>query len=239
MKKIIIIPAFNEALNLENLMTELKRCAIGYDYIIINDGSLDNTRKICDKMNLNCIHLPINSGIGAAVQTGYKYAYQNEYDIAIQIDGDGQHGVDYLDAVIRPIERGEADVVIGSRFIEKKGFQSSFSRRVGIKFLSDLILACTGTRVKDVTSGYRAVNKKFIEVYANDYSRDYPEPEAIVTAVMHKGRIKEMAVEMRERQGGTSSINLGKSFYYMIKVTLAILVKRLSYGIRRGRTEKG
>jgi hypothetical protein len=234
MKKLIIIPAYNEAANLENLIREIDRLPSPYDYVIINDGSTDDTGEVCSRNGFNCVHLPINSGIGVAVQTGYKYARKYGYDLAIQIDGDGQHGVEYLDQVTAPIEAGECDVVIGSRFLEHKGFQSSFSRRTGIRFLSVLIYFCTGIQVKDVTSGYRAVNSKFIDIYSRDYSADYPEPEAIVTAVMHRGRIKEVPVQMRERQSGVSSINMGKSLYYMIKVTLAILIKRLSYGFRRG-----
>lgn len=234
MKKLIIIPAFNEANNIESLIEEIESLNYSCDYIIIDDGSIDDTKKICNRNGLNYIHLPINSGIGVAVQTGYKYAYENGYDVAIQIDGDGQHGVDYLEQVVIPIEKGDSDVVIGSRFLEKKGFQSSFTRRVGIKFLSALIYVCTGVQIKDVTSGFRAVNRKFIDIYSRDYSSDYPEPEAIVTAVMCKGRIREVPVEMRERQRGVSSIDMRKSFYYMIKVTLAIIVKRISYGIRRG-----
>lgn len=234
MKRLIIIPAFNEADNIESLISEIARLDYACDYVIIDDGSLDDTRVICNRNNLTYIHLPINSGIGVAVQTGYKYAFENGYDIAIQIDGDGQHGVEYLQKVVAPIEKGEYDIAIGSRFLEKKGFQSSFSRRVGIVFLSNLIWICTGVKVRDVTSGFRAVNKKFIDVYARDYSSDYPEPEAIVTAVMCRGKIKEIPVEMRERQSGSSSINMWRAFYYMIKVTLAILVKRISYGIRRG-----
>ena len=229
----MIIPAYNEAENLLQLVQDIQSEYPTYDYVVINDGSNDDTKKICKHHLYSCIHLPINSGIGVAVQTGYKYAYDNGYDIAVQIDGDGQHGIEYLSRVIEPIESGKADIVIGSRFIEKKGFQSSAIRRTGISFLSNLIFICTGKRIKDVTSGYRAVNKRFIDVYANDYSRDYPEPEAIVTGVMHGAVIEEIPVEMKERRSGVSSINLGKSVYYMIKVTLAIVVKRISYGIRR------
>ena len=233
MKVLIIIPAYNEADNLLQLIQDIQEKCPTYNYVVINDGSNDDTKELCKHHLLSCIHLPINSGIGVAVQTGYKYAYENGYDIAVQIDGDGQHGVEYLSKVIEPIDSGKADITIGSRFLEKKGFQSSAMRRTGISFLSNLIFICTGKRIKDVTSGYRAVNKKFIDVYATDYSRDYPEPEAIVTAVMHRAVIEEIPVEMKERQSGVSSINLGKSVYYMIKVTLAIVVKRISYGVRR------
>ena len=233
MKKLIIIPAYNEAENLPKLISGIKNMLPEFDYVIINDGSTDNTRTLCEQEGMNVVTLPINSGIGVAVQTGYKYALYNDYDSAIQIDGDGQHDVSYLKEIITPLEKEEADVVIGSRFIEYQGFQSSGARRMGIKLLSFFIWLCTGVKVKDVTSGFRAVNKRFVQVFAEDYSKDYPEPEAIVTAKMYGGRIKEMPVVMKERETGRSSITLWKSVYYMIKVTLAIFVKRLSYGVRR------
>ncbi len=233
MKKLIIIPAYNEAENLPKLISSINNLLPEFDYVIINDGSTDNTIKLCEQNGLNVVTLPINSGIGVAVQTGYKYALYNDYDIAIQIDGDGQHDVSYLKEIIAPLEKDEADVVIGSRFIERQGFQSSGARRMGIRLLSTFIWLCTGVKVKDVTSGFRAVNKRFIQVFAEDYSKDYPEPEAIVTAKMYGGRIKEMPVVMKEREAGSSSITLWKSVYYMVKVTLAIFVKRLSYGVRR------
>lgn len=230
---LIIIPAYKEAENIEKLVDNIIRNYPQYDYIIVNDGSKDKTRLICQKKGYAFLDLPINLGIGGAVQTGYKYAMRNGYDIAIQIDGDGQHDVSQLENVIEPLRTGEADIVIGSRFIQKEGFQSSSMRRFGIHFLSGLIWFCTGKRIKDVTSGYRAVNRKFIEIYAENYPSDYPEPEAIVAAVMHKGIIKEIPVVMQERQSGTSSIHAWKSVYYMIKVTLAIVICRISFGIRR------
>ena len=233
MKKLVIIPAYNEAENLAKVIEGIKTLEEEFDYIIINDGSTDDTQKVCEDMAYNVVRLPINSGIGVAVQTGYKYAFQNDYDIAIQIDGDGQHDVTYLKKIVSPLEDGEADVVIGSRFLEYEGFQSSGARRVGIRLLSFFIWLCTGVKVKDVTSGFRAVNRKFIRIFADDYSKDYPEPEAIVTAKMYSGRIVETPVVMKERENGSSSITLWKSVYYMVKVTLAIFVKRISYGVRR------
>lgn len=233
MRKLIIIPAFNEAGSLPSLIDNIENLNEKYDYIIINDGSSDGTKQLCAREGYSVINLPINSGIGVAVQTGYKYALENDYDIAIQIDGDGQHDVKYLATVTAPIEKEQADVVIGSRFITGEGFQSSGTRRMGIQILSTIIWICTGVRIKDVTSGFRAVDKDFIRVFAEDYSKDYPEPEAIVTAKMYGGVLKEVPVVMKERESGKSSITFKKSFYYMIKVTLAILVKRLSYGIRR------
>lgn len=232
-KPLLIIPAYNEEENIGNVVRNLKENFSQYDYVVINDGSSDRTGEICEQCGYNVVNLPINLGIGGAVQTGYRYAKKYGYSIAVQIDGDGQHDVSYVENVIRPLLDGEADVVVGSRFLEYEGFQSSAFRRVGIGFLSGLIRLCTGVKVKDVTSGFRAVNKQFIEVYAGDYPSDYPEPEAIITAVMYRGRIREVPVVMKERENGESSINFKKSVYYMIKVTLAILVRRISYGVRR------
>lgn len=232
-KPLLIIPAFNEEANIEKVIRNLEKNYPQYDYVVINDGSADHTGEICEKNGYNVINLPINLGIGGAVQTGYRYAKKYGYSIAVQIDGDGQHDVSYVEKVIQPLLIGEADVVIGSRFLEYEGFQSSASRRFGIGVLSSLIRLCTGVKVKDVTSGFRAVNKQFINIYSIDYPSDYPEPEAIITAVMYRGRIREIPVVMRERENGESSINFRKSIYYMIKVTLAILIRRISYGVRR------
>ena len=152
---------------------------------------------------------------------------EHNYNIAIQFDGDGQHDTAYIKDLIAPIESGQADVVIGSRFITKEGFQSSAMRRFGIGFLSTLIRLLCGVKVKDVTSGMRAVNRKMIEEYARNYAQDYPEPEAILTAGLMKARIQEVPVQMHERQGGTSSINAVRSVYYMIKVSIALVMTRM------------
>lgn len=232
-KVLIIIPAYNEADNIEQVVDNLILNYPQYDYVVVNDGSSDRTRDVCRERGYQYLNLSINLGIGGAVQTGYKYAKDKGYDVAVQMDGDGQHDISYLEKMLPVLESGEADIVIGSRFIDKEGFQSSFSRRMGIKFLSNLIWACTGQRIKDVTSGFRAVNKRFIDIYAKYYPTDYPEPEAIISAIMYRGQIKEVPVVMRERAGGDSSINFLRSIYYMIKVTLAIVVCRISYGIRR------
>lgn len=236
-KVLLIIPAYNEAENIEKVVNDLIQNYPQYDYVIVNDGSRDETEEICLKNHYQMLSLSLNLGIGGAVQTGYRYALKNHYDIAIQIDGDGQHDIAYVEKLIEPIFSGEADIAIGSRFIKKEGFQSSATRRMGISFLSGLIHVLCFKKVKDVTSGFRAVNEKFIKIYAENYPSDYPEPEAIVAAIMHRGRIAEVPVIMKERAGGSSSINLKRSVYYMIKVTLAILVCRISFGIRRGKKE--
>ena len=233
MKCLIIIPAYNEAANIEKVINNIVQNYPQYDYVIINDGSTDKTEKVCVNAGYQVLNLPINMGIGGAVQTGYRYAKKNNYDAAVQIDGDGQHDVAFLEDMLKLLETGEADVVIGSRFVQKEGFQSSQIRRVGIRFLSILARILTGVQVRDITSGYRVVNRRFIEIYANDYPADYPEPEAMIIAAVHGGIIKEYPVVMRERENGTSSITFKKSVYYMIKVTLAMLVRRLSFGVRR------
>lgn len=184
-------------------------------------------------MDASYLNLPVNLGIGGGVQTGYKYALLNDYDIAVQIDGDGQHDTKYLQKVIQPILDGEKDIVIGSRFLEKEGFQSSGLRRAGITFLSMLIRMCCGVKVYDVTSGFRAVNREYIKLYAEDYPVDYPEPEAIVMAALNGAAIGEVPVIMRERESGESSISAARSVYYMIKVSLAVILCRFTHKKRK------
>ena len=227
-KILVIIPAYNEQDSIINVINKLKNDCPRADYVVINDCSKDNTLSVLKENNTSFVNLPINLGIGGGVQTGDNSALENGYDIAIQIDGDGQHDTAYLDKVIAPIEEGVADIAIGSRFIDKEGFQSSGMRRAGIKFLSALIKICCGTKVRDVTSGFRAVNRKYIKMYAYDYPTDYPEPEAIVQASVDGARIAEVPVIMKERETGQSSIYAWKSIYYMIKVSLAIIICRIS-----------
>ena len=164
---------------------------------------------------------------GGAVQAGYRYAYKNGYDIAVQIDGDGQHDITQIEKILHPIKTGVADMVIGSRFIDKQGFQSSLMRRFGIKIISIVIRLCCGAKITDATSGFRAVGSGLIKQFANEYAHDYPEPEAIVAAVLNGFRVYEVPVEMNERTSGESSINKLRAVYYMLKVPLALLVYRL------------
>ena len=232
---LVIIPAYNEAGNIEKVVNNLIENCPQYDYIVVNDCSKDKTEEICQINSYNYLSLPINLGIGGGVQTGYKYALAHGYDVAGQHDGDGQHNPVYIKEVVQPILDDQADIVIGSRFIEKEGFQSSHARRVGIKLLSGLICLFCGAKVKDVTSGFRAVNREYIKFYADEYPSDYPEPEAIVTAKLNGARIQEVPVVMRERENGTSSINLKRSIYYMVKVSVAIIVCRLTRHKVKGR----
>ena len=227
MKKIIIIPAYNEEENIERTVNAIQKSAQGFDYVIINDCSTDNTRKICEEKEFNIVNLPINLGIGGAVQTGYKYAYENGYDVAVQVDGDGQHDPEFLNTMADYLIEHQVDMVIGSRFIEKKGFQSSITRRMGIQFSSKLIKVLTGKKITDPTSGLRMIGRNVMEIFSEDYPRDYPEPESIVAVLRKNMKIEEIPVVMLERQGGVSSISPKKSIYYMIKVTLAILIERI------------
>ena len=232
-KVLLIIPAYNEEESLRSLIEEIKTVCPYVDYLVVNDCSSDDTERLLEELGANYISLPCNMGIGGAVQSGYRYAAQNGYDIAIQIDGDGQHDVRFVKDMVKLIEDKQADVVIGSRFIDKEGFQSSQARSIGIRILSMLIRLMCGAKVKDVTSGFRAVNRRFIELFAENYPDDYPEPEVIVTAKLYGAVIKELPVVMRERTTGKSSINLKRSIYYMIKVSLAIIICRISLGFRR------
>ena len=233
MKILVIIPAYNEAESITNVIAKLKQDMPRADYVVVNDCSKDSTMDKLREAEASYLNLPINLGIGGGVQTGYKYALLNGYDIAVQIDGDGQHDTQYLQAVIQPIIAGEKDIVIGSRFLKKEGFQSSGLRRVGITFLSALIRLCSGIKIYDVTSGFRAVSREYIKIYATDYPVDYPEPEAIVMAALAGARVGEVPVVMKERQGGESSISAFKSVYYMIKVSLAVILCRITHRKRK------
>ena len=227
MKKIAIIPAYNERDSIVKTVKDLKEKAPGFDYVIINDCSSDDTLELCRQQGLNVLNLPINLGIGGAVQTGYLYAYHNDYDIAVQFDGDGQHDAEYLEMMSEILEKEEMDMVIGSRFITKEGFQSSGLRRVGIRYFTFLTRLLFGQGITDATSGMRMCNRKVMELFIKDYPRDYPEPDSVSMLLRHKYKIKEVPVIMHERKAGVSSISLRKSGYYMIKVSLAVLIERL------------
>lgn len=227
MKKLIVIPAYNESESIKGTVEDIINNAPDFDYVVINDCSTDNTADICKENGFNYISLPINLGIGGAVQTGYRYAYENGYDVAVQVDGDGQHDVAFLKRMADVLEAEKLDMVIGSRFIEKEGFQSSFMRRVGIVYFTGLIKMVTGKKITDSTSGLRMAGRDVIELFAQEYPKDYPEPETTVAILKRGMKVKEIPVIMRARQGGQSSIRLQKSIYYMIKVTLAILVESM------------
>lgn len=225
-KILVILPCFNEEQSIGNILSELKKVNIpGYEIIAlpVNDGSTDKTITEIKKHCTTYLDLPKNLGIGGAVQSGLKYAHQHNFDIAVQMDGDGQHPPLELIKIITPILNNDTDVCIGSRFIDKEGFQSSFLRRAGIKFLSALIKLRCGQTISDCTSGYRAFNKKAIEECVKYYPKKYPEPESALHLIKKGIRVKEVPVIMDARDGGTSSISGFRSVYYMLKVSLAIL----------------
>ncbi|MCI8341777.1 MAG: glycosyltransferase family 2 protein [Firmicutes bacterium] len=232
MRILIIIPAYNEESNIGSVISNLNSSNNEVDYVVINDCSTDNTKHILNEMHANFLDLPVNLGIGGGVQLGYMYAHEKGYDIAIQMDGDGQHDPKYINDIINPILKGEADMVVGSRFINKDGFQSTGLRRFGIKFLSLLIKIFAGIEICDVTSGFRAANKKMIEIFSKHYAQDYPEPEAIVAASAFGCKVKEVPVVMHERMGGASSIHSFKSVYYMIKVSIAIALYKRTLNVK-------
>ncbi|MBO0423897.1 glycosyl transferase family 2 [Enterococcus plantarum] len=234
MRVLLVIPAYNEESNILNTITSIEsfkkenshHYSYTIDYVVINDGSTDKTQAIIEKNEINAVHLVMNLGIGGAVQTGYKYAEENEYDIAVQFDGDGQHDINSLDLVVQPIIKKEADFVIGSRFLpnQKADFQTTFMRRIGIRILSFLIYLSSGKKIYDVTSGYRACNKEIISYFSKKYPTSYPEPESTVHLLKKKFKIKEVAVNMMERSGGQSSIRSFTSVKYMFEVSIAIIV---------------
>lgn len=227
MKSIVIIPAYNEEKSIEKTVEDIRVNAPEFDYVIVNDCSRDATLKVCTDKGMHVLNLPINLGIGGAVQTGYRYACKNGYDFAVQFDGDGQHDARFLHTMRDYMTEHKLNMLIGSRFIDKEGFQSSGIRRFGIRYFSALIRLLTGTKITDPTSGMRMVDREVMEIYAESYPKDYPEPESVV-AILNMGKtVGEYPVVMRERKEGVSSISPLRSVYYMVKVTLAILVEML------------
>lgn len=227
-KTLVIIPAFNEEKAIFRLVHEIREQAPWADIAVINDRSTDHTAAEAKRAGARVINLPINLGIGGAVQTGYLFALKKGYDIAIQLDGDGQHPPSSLADLMSPLAANKLDLCIGSRFLkEDPSFKSTFLRRLGIRFFRGLLQGMTGLALTDPTSGFRACNAKLIRCFATYYPVDFPEPEAIKIARRYGYRVGEIPVAMRERQGGQSSIRAFKTFYYMWKVTLAIFIDTL------------
>ena len=230
---LVIIPAYNEQESIVDVVRSV--VAAGYDYIVVNDGSSDATLSICRENGISVLNLPQNLGIGGAVQAGHRFAQTFGYDIDVQFDGDGQHDARFLDAIVALVESG-ADLAIGSRFLEETGgFTSTFMRRVGKSWLSWCLRHFAHISVSDPTSGFRACGRRAIDLFADNYPIDYPEPESIAVAAGLGLTIRETSVVMHERQGGVSSIGFAASAYYMVKVTLAILIAAMGHTTRRGR----
>jgi glycosyltransferase involved in cell wall biosynthesis len=232
-RALVIVPAFNEARNLPRVVAAIRTAAPRWDICVVDDGSTDDTAAVAAAQGVTVLKSPLNLGIGGAVQTGYLWAREHGYDVAVQIDGDGQHDPSYLDAASAPIAAGGADVVIGSRFLSAGGFRSTPVRRAGIRYLSWFLRLRCGARVTDPTSGFRAAGRRAIELFAAQYPSDYPEPEAIALATRHGLSVAEIPVRMREREHGRSSITAWRTVYYLVKVSLALVL----LPARRGRGE--
>ncbi len=231
MKRVlVIVPAYNEEENILDVCHNLDKvkvnCDYKLDYIVINDGSKDNTKEICEKNNLPVINLIHNLGIGGSVQTGYIYALKNNYDIAIQFDGDNQHDAEYINDLVKPIINGECDMTVGSRYIKNLSeFKSTKIRQFGNVILSFILKLTTNKKIYDMTSGFRAVNKDIIKMFAEDYPNDYPEPETVLVVIKNGYKVKEIPVKMHKRVHGKSFVTPTKSIYYMVKVSYAMLVR--------------
>ena len=225
MRRIAVVPAFNEQQNVGRVIEEIRDFDPGLDIVVVDDGSVDATATVAREHGAIVLRLPFNLGIGGAVQTGFRYAFEHGYELAVRVDGDGQHDASQLDRVVAPVLAGEADIAVGSRFVAQgEGYRSSRSRRIGIRLLALVVSRIVGRRVTDTTSGFQALNEKGIALFARDYPHDYPEVEATVMVSRHRLRSVEVPVSMRERSSGRSSITALRSVYYMIKVLLAIFV---------------
>ena len=223
-RTLIIIPALNEEDSIASVIDDIRHHAPWADIVVVNDGSADQTGAIAEACGAVALHMPYNVGIGAAMQTGFLYASRYGYEVAVQTDGDGQHPPSEIPALVTALLEGDADMVLGSRYIEDRGYQTPWTRRIGIIILASIIALITGRRCTDPTSGFRASNARSIRLCSRLYPHDYPEPEAIV--LLHRAglQIREIPVTMAARQGGRSSITPLRSGYYMVKVILAILI---------------
>jgi glycosyltransferase involved in cell wall biosynthesis len=225
LRRVAIVPALNEEDSVGRVIEELRAFDPGLEIVVVDDGSIDRTREVAASRGARVLRLPFNLGIGGAVQTGFRYAWEQGFDVAVRVDGDGQHDPRELDRVLEPVLAGDADIAVGSRFAgPSNGYRSSRSRRIGIRLLAWTVSALVRQRVTDTTSGFQAVNRLGIRLFAADYPHDYPEVEATVLLYKHRLRLQEVPVSMRARESGRSSITAVHSVYYMVKVLLAIFV---------------
>jgi glycosyltransferase involved in cell wall biosynthesis len=224
LRSIAIVPAFNEEGSLGTVLEEIHASDPELEVVVVNDGSTDGTARVAAAAGVAIVNLPFNLGIGGAVQTGYQYALEHGFELAIQVDADGQHDPSEIGLVIQPILEGRADLVVGTRFVTGGGYRGTRIRRVGIHLFAAVVSLLVRQRVSDTTSGFRAVNRKALRLFAADYPHDYPEVESIVLLSRHHLRMLEVPVQMRVRESGNSSITALRSAYYMIKVLLALFI---------------
>ncbi|MBN2057417.1 MAG: glycosyltransferase family 2 protein [Candidatus Saganbacteria bacterium] len=222
---LVIIPAYNEAASIAGVVAKVCRTPVQADLLVVNDGSLDATAGLARQAGAVVLDLPFNLGIGVARQTGYQYAESKNYDIAVQMDADGQHDPDDIMTLVEALLKDrQADIVIGSRFFDRQGYRSTIFRKLGIGILKALLKLFFGLKVGDPTSGFQAVDRQAIELFSRIYPTDFPEVEALALARRHGLKITEVPVSMLRRQGGSSSITPLKAAYYMIKVPLSLFI---------------
>jgi hypothetical protein len=227
-RTVAVVPAYNEAGAIGRVVDEIRAFDPLFDVVVVDDASSDDTTAVAQAHGATVLRLPFNVGIGGAVQTGFRYALGEGYDRAVRLDGDGQHDASELGRLLRPIESGEANLVIGSRFVDRGGsYRPPLARRLGIRVFARLVSLLGGQRVTDTTSGFLALDRVGIELFASEYPHDYPEVEATLVALRSGLRLSQVQVEMRERETGSSSITFVRSLYYMVKVMLALLVASL------------
>ena len=225
LRRIAIVPAFNEQDAVGRVIEEIRAYDAGLEIVVVDDGSTDNTAEVARAHRAHVVRLPFNLGIGGAVQTGFRFAHENGFELAVRLDGDGQHDASQLDLVLAPVLEGRVDIAVGSRYLERgNGYRSSATRRLGIRILALTVSLLTGQRITDPTSGFQALDRKAITLFAADYPHDYPEVEALVLLLRHRLRLCEVPVSMRPRASGQSSIRTLSSVYYMVKVLLALFV---------------
>lgn len=223
-KILVLIPAYNEENTIEGVIESVRKEVPPCEIVVVNDGSIDRTERLAREKGVKVLTLPYNMGIGLAEQTGFKYAYKENFDIVIRVDADGQHDAKFIMKCLTPLLDNSADMVIGSRFLNNEGFQSTLIRRMGIKWICILINLLTGSKVSDPTSGFRSINKKLIKLFSRFYPTDFPEPESLLMALKLGFKVKEIPVIMQERLEGKSSINMWNAVYYMIKVPFALII---------------
>ena len=227
-RTVAVVPALNESGAVGRVVDEIRAACPGISVVVVDDASTDGTADAAEERGATVLRLPFNVGIGGAVQTGFRYALEEGYERAVRLDGDGQHDASEVQKLFEPLERGEADLVIGSRFVDGGGsYRPPFARRLGIRVFARLVSLLGGQRVTDTTSGFIALDRAGIELFAREYPHDYPEVEATLIALRSGLRLSQVQVEMRERETGSSSITFVRSVYYIVKVLLALLVASL------------
>jgi glycosyltransferase involved in cell wall biosynthesis len=224
LKRIAIVPAYDEEESVARVIDEIRGFDPDFEIVVVDDGSVDRTAAVAEQRGAHVLRLPFNLGIGGAVQTGFRYAFEQGFRLAVRVDGDGQHDASQLGLLLGPVLADEADIVVGSRFGAADGYRSSRSRRLGISILAGTVSMLVRRRITDPTSGFQALNRLAIALFAADYPHDYPEVEATLMVHRHKLRLTEVPVRMRERSAGRSSIGALAAVYYMVKVLLALFV---------------